>query len=180
MANKVIGSIPYSLGLRPVNPGDYESEKKIGATLQERECITLSMLAKHMADHGTPFTHGVIQGVLTDMVSCVIELLKGGYSVSLDGLTKFYLGAKTELVPTVQDFNPATNIKKIIIRSRVASEASSEVNTNVDYEYVMTREEQAAAKKAAKLTLPQAETSDDDDDNQGGGSGSGGGGSVTE
>ncbi len=64
----------------------------------------------------------------------------------------------------------ATNIKKLIVRSRVASEATTEVNTNVDYEYVMTREEQAAAKKAAKATLPQAETSDDDDDdNQGGG-----------
>ena len=157
MANKVIGSIPYSLSLKVVNPGDAESAKKIGATLQERECITLQMLAQHMADHGTPFSKGVIQGVLTDMVECTKELLKAGYSVDLTGLAKFSLRAKSALVDTVQDFNPANDIKKIVIRTSVDKVATAFVNTDVDYEYVMTREEQAAAKKAAKAALPQSE-----------------------
>ena len=182
MANKVIGALPYSLSLKVVNPGDAESEKKIGATLQERECITLSMLAQHMADHGTPFSKGVIQGVLVDMVECTKELLKAGYGVDLTGLAKFSLHASSNLVDTVQDFNPATDIKRINIRASVEKAATAFMNTDVDYEYVMTREEQAAAKKAAKAALPQApEDSDSGDDNtSGGGSGSGGDPGVTE
>jgi len=174
MANKVIGALPYSLSLKVVNPGDAESEKKIGATLQERECITLSMLAQHMADHGTPFSKGVIQGVLVDMVECTKELLKAGYSVDLTGLAKFSLHASSKLVDSVQDFNPQNDIKKIVIRAGVDKAATAFMNTDVDYEYVMTREEQAKAKKAAKAALPQAEATGGDDT---GSSGSGSGGS---
>ena len=173
MANKVIGAIPYSLALRPINPGDAESEKKIFPSLQERETVTLKQLAFHMSEHGTPFSAGTIQGVLTDMVSCTKELLKAGYSVDFEGLSKFYLTCSAEASDTVQDFT-TQKIKRINIRTDVDAEASAFINTDVDYEYVMTREEQAAAKKAAKANLPQEETTDD------GGSGSGSGGSSDD
>ena len=178
MANKVIGSIPYSLALKVVNPNEGEEnlEKKIGASLQERETITLDLLADHMSDHGTPFTKGVIKGVLTDMVSCTLELLKGGYGVDLTGLAKFSLRAQTNLVDTVQDFNAQTDIKKILIRTSIPEAATQFVNTDVDFEYVMTREQQAAAKKAAKAALPQDENSGSGNN---GGNG-GGNGEITE
>ena len=130
-----------------------------------------------MSEHGTPFSAGTIQGVLTDMVNCTKELLKAGYSVDYEGLSKFYLTCSAAASDTVQDFTTA-KIKRINIRTDVDTEASAYVNTDVDYEYVMTREEQAAAKKAAKAQLPQEETSDDGG-NSGGDSGSDGDG-VTE
>ena len=173
MANNVIGSIPYSLGLRLVNPGDAESAKKIAATLQQRETISLQMLAQHMSDHGTPFSKGVIAGVLIDMVNCTVELLKAGYGVNIDGLAKFSLHAKSKMVEYQEDFNPATDIK-LKIRSTVDSAAESEVNTDPDYEYVPNREQQAAAKKAARAALPNDPGTGDDN---GGGTSGGEGGS---
>ena len=182
MANNTIGYLPYSLSLRPVNPGDAESEKKVAATLQSVETIDLDKLAKHMAEHNTPFTQGTIAGVLKDMVGCAVELLRQGYAVELDGLAKFFLSCKSNMVDYVEDFNPANDIKKVVIRTSVDGEALASVNTNIDFIYVMTREEQAAAKKAAKAALPQApEDPDSGDDNTGGGgSGSGGDPGVTE
>ena len=37
--------IDYSLGLRPVNPGDAESEKKVYASAQAREVLDIEDLA---------------------------------------------------------------------------------------------------------------------------------------
>ena len=166
MRNKVIGSIPYSLSLRPVNPGDAESSKKIAATLQSRETIGLRLLAKHMADHATGISEGTIYHVLADMVNCSVELLKSGYSVELDGLAKFYLTCRSEMADTIQEFSTSM-IKGVNIRTSVAEAAKSEVNTDIDFEYAMTREEQAAAKKAAKANLPQEETEGDDNGGSG-------------
>ena len=172
MANKVIGSIPYSLGLRLVNPGDAESEKKIGATLQSRETIGLRMLAKHMSDHNTVYSEGTLYGVLTDMVACTIELLRAGYSVDLEGLSKFHLTCQNTLADNIDEFNPQSNIKKVNVRASIDAEAQAQFAVStLDFEYAMTREEQAAAKKAAKANLPQAPESGD---NTGGSSGSGG------
>ncbi len=179
MANKVIGSIPYSLSLRPVNPGDAESEKKIAAILQSRETIGLKMLARHMSDHNTVYSEGTLYGVLTDMVACTVELLRAGYSVDLEGLSKFHLTAQSDLADNIDEFNPQSNIKRVNVRATIDKEAQAQFAVStLDFEYAMTREEQAAAKKAAKATLPQAESTSSSD-NQGGG-GQGGGSSVTE
>ena len=43
-------------------------------------------LAKHMANHNTPYSEGLIKGVLTDMISCTKELILDGKNVKLDDL----------------------------------------------------------------------------------------------
>jgi hypothetical protein len=65
------------------------------------------------------------------------------------------------------------------VRSVIDKDAQTQFAVStLDFEYAMTREEQAAAKKAAKANLPQAP---EDDNNTGGGSGgSGGDPGVTE
>ena len=89
---------------------------------QERETISLAGLIKHMADHNSIYGEDVIEGVLTKMRGCVIELLSQGNSVKLDGLGTF--------TPTVQatkngiskadilagKWNASTYIKGIHIR----------------------------------------------------------------
>ena len=162
MANKTIGHIPYSLSTRKANPMDEQSAERIYAQLQSRETVTLALLSEHMAEHNTPFSAGTILGVLRDLVSCTVELLRQGYAVKLDGLCTLLLGCKSKGAETVQAFNPATDITKININTLVDKTATAAVNTDIDYEYAMTREEQAAAKKAAKLTLPQKEEESDD------------------
>ena len=50
------------------------------------ETFDLAKLAEHMSKHNSPYSSGVIKGVLTDMVDCIKELLLDGKNVKLDDL----------------------------------------------------------------------------------------------
>ena len=158
MANNVIGSIPYSLGKAPLTPGDPESEMGIRAIAQVRETIDLRTLAKHIREHGSSFSVGTLYGVLADMVACTVELLRSGYSVDFDGLGRFYNSLQSKVLELKEgddasNVYTASNIEHVNIRCAISDEAEAALNTDTEFEYVMTRKEQAAAKKAAKQAL---------------------------
>ena len=56
------------------------------------ETFNAEALAKHMANHNTPYSAGVIKGVLADMISCIKELILDGKNVKLDALAIFSVG----------------------------------------------------------------------------------------
>ena len=145
--------MPYSLALRPSVPGDKTSEKKIYGQIQQRETVGLRTLATHIRDHGSSFSVGTLQGVLSDMVDCTRELLKQGYSVDFEGLMRLYVTANSQGVDKVDDFHPDVHFTHINLRGDVDDDVQDFLNSNPEYEYVMTRDEQAAAKKAAKAAL---------------------------
>jgi hypothetical protein len=153
MATKTIGCLPYSLALRLSIPGDKTSEKKIYGLIQQRETVGLKTLAIHISEHGSSFSVGTLQGVLSDMVDCTRELLKQGYSVDFEGLMRLYITANSKGVDKVEDFNPAVHFTHINLRGDVDDDVQDFLNNNPEFEYVMTREEQATAKKAAKAAL---------------------------
>lgn len=172
MANTNLGHVNYSLSMKPTKPGDADSPKKIYASIQSDETVSLSSLAQHMSEHNTPFSAGTILGVLRDFVSCVTELLRQGYSITIDDLAKIYLTATCKPSDTVQEFNPAQDITRLNVRFSPSDTVLAKVNTDIDWNFVMTREQQAEAKKQAKLNLPQSEGSTNSgSDNQGGNSG---------
>lgn len=45
---------------------------------------------KHMTEHGTMFDRATIEGVMTTMQGCLIELLSQGVAVKLTGIGTFY------------------------------------------------------------------------------------------
>ena len=53
-------------------------------------------LAEHMSNHNSPYSKGVIKGLLTDMISCIKELLLEGKNVKVDDLAIFSLGIKNK------------------------------------------------------------------------------------
>ena len=55
----------------------------------EKETISLRGLTNHMAEHNSIYGRDVIEGVLTKMKGCVIELLSQGNPVKIDGLGTF-------------------------------------------------------------------------------------------
>lgn len=59
------------------------------------ETLNIEALAKHMSDHNTPFSPGVIRGVLTDMVACIKELILDGKNVKLDDLAHLLVRHRT-------------------------------------------------------------------------------------
>ena len=80
--------------------------------------LTLEDLARHMADHNTPFSEGVIKGILTDMVNCIRELVLEGKAVKIPNLAIFSIGLKSTGAPTVKDFTAVKNITAFRLRSR--------------------------------------------------------------
>ena len=118
MANRIIGAIPYSLGLRLKNPSEKDSEKEIVAFRQERETIDLALLAKHIKEHGSSFSKGTIYGVLQDAVECIVECLQGGYGVLLNGLGKFGISLRCSGADMDEEFS-AANITGVRVTFRV-------------------------------------------------------------
>ena len=56
---------------------------------QEKETISLRGLCDHMAEHNSIYGRDVIEGVLTKMSGCIVELLSQGNPVKIDGLGIF-------------------------------------------------------------------------------------------
>ena len=90
----------------------------------EKQTISLRGLCKHMSEHNSIYGRDVIEGVLTKMAGCIIELVSQGNPVKIDGLGTF--------VPTVEStkngisredliagkWNASTYVKAIHIRFR--------------------------------------------------------------
>ena len=87
------------------------------------ETITLDGLAEHMSSHNTPYSKGAIKGMLTDMVSCIKELLLEGKNLKIADLAIFSLGIKNNGGATSEDaFSIVRNIKGVKLRARATGE----------------------------------------------------------
>lgn len=98
------------------------------AVVTETKGIT--ELAAHMASHGSPYSKGTIQGVITDMVSCIRELALSGVATKLDNLAIFSLGIVTSHAEAGK-FNVKDNVKRYKLRARATGEFSSSELKNV-------------------------------------------------
>ena len=78
----------------------------------------LDGLADHMASHNCGFSKGQIQGILTDMVSCIRELVLDGKSVKITDLGIFYPSLRTKPADTVAAFNVKENIASVRVGCR--------------------------------------------------------------
>ena len=60
-----------------------------------KQTFDVPMLAKHMAEHNTPFSEGTIRGILTDMVKCIRHLTLDGNAVKIENLALFKASVKS-------------------------------------------------------------------------------------
>lgn len=131
------------------------------------ETFDLDMLAEHMSNHNSPYSKGVIKGLLTDMVSCIKELLLEGKNVKIDDLAIFSLGIKNRLAADSEEaFTVAKNIEGVKLKARATGELMSK-SLNLD----------ATLKKATVINGKV--TSASEDASTGGDSGTSGSGSGT-
>lgn len=82
------------------------------------ETYDTEMLAKHMSTHNTPYSPGVIHGVLKDMIACIKELLLDGKNVKLDDLAIFSVGIRSKGAASVAAFNVAEYVSGLKLRAR--------------------------------------------------------------
>lgn len=90
------------------------------------ETFDIEKLAKHMSNHNTPYSSGVIKGVLADMVSCTKELILDGKNVKLDDLAIFSVGIVSDHgAASAQEFKVADHVKGLKLRARATGELSN-------------------------------------------------------
>ena len=119
------------------------------------ETVNLEGLSEHMSSHNSPFSKGVIKGLLTDMVNCIKELLLEGKNVKIDDLAIFSIGIKNAKggADSEEDFTVSKNVQSVKLRSRATGILVAK-SLNLS----------ASLKRATALTTSQSPTSGDDTD----------------
>jgi len=102
------------------NKNQYSSAygKWFGRTVTLGKTVSLEDLAEHMSQHNTPYSEGVIKGVLSDMVNCIRELVLEGKSVKIPNLCIFSLGIKTKGAAKADEFTAAANVESAYLKAR--------------------------------------------------------------
>lgn len=125
--------------------------------------IGVTELAKHMAEHNTPYSEGVIKGILTDAVKCMRELMLLGQPIKLDNLAIFSAQVSSTGAKTVEDYD----LKKNITCVRMLAQSTGTVRkAELTKEGFLEYSDLAQAIRDGKAELPMG---DEDGD---GGSGS--------
>ena len=117
-----------------------------GRAVTMGKTVSLEDLAEHMAQHNTPYSEGIIKGVLTDMVNCIRELVLEGKAVKIPNLCIFSAGIKTSGASSADEFSAANNVRSAYLKARSTGR--------------FTREE--VTKKASIRELPEYSTGADD------------------
>lgn len=89
------------------------------------ETYDLDRLSEHMSDHNSPYSAGMIKGVLTDMVVCIKELLLDGKSVKIDDLAIFSVGLRGTSVDDPAAYSVAENVTGLRLRARATGSLST-------------------------------------------------------
>ena len=92
---------------------------KIYARAKNNKPIDIDGLAKHIAQHGSPYTKDVIIGVLSKIAGCIRELVLDGYPVKIADLCIF-----TPAVTTV----PADDVEAFSLNKRTKDDPESTGN----------------------------------------------------
>lgn len=165
--------VQYSIGLMQ-NPLHENDPKKAYANLQLTGIVGTRELAQHIIEHGSTFSRGTIEGIISDLGVCVREFILQGYKVLLGTIGSLEPEIKSLGALTVADFTEE-NIVDYYVNFRPSNDLLN-LRSDVQLEQTTTRAAQRAALKAQKAGLTSADWSEqdnDDSDDDGEGSGNG-------
>ena len=82
-----------------------ESEQagKLYARVSYKQTLGVTDMARHMAEHNTAFSEGLITGILIDFVRCVREQVLNGNTVKIDNLAIFKATVEANALDTLYD-----------------------------------------------------------------------------
>jgi len=95
-----------------------------GTVRHEEPMMVLDDLSKHMSEHNSPYSKGLIKGILTDMVSCIKEMVLVGRKVKIDDLAIFSLKVKSRGEKDPKQWTVAKDITNVHLSSRATGEFS--------------------------------------------------------
>ena len=111
------GILKYKMVTR-INPQNKSEQPKWYAKAVQDRTIDFEDLVTHMSEHNSPYSRGVIHGVLTDMLDCVKELVLDGKSVRLGDLGLFSVGLKTSGAKSRDRWTVATHVQGVTLNVR--------------------------------------------------------------
>ena len=111
------GILKYKMVPRRHPQNKNEQPKWYAKAVQDRT-IDFEDLVTHMSEHNSPYSRGVIHGVLTDMLDCVKELVLDGKSVRLGDLGLFSVGLKTTGAKVREKWSVAANVLGVTLNVR--------------------------------------------------------------
>jgi predicted histone-like DNA-binding protein len=122
----------------------YQNQNKSNTTTYKKwyaypvveQTLSLTELAEHMSEHNTAYSSGIIAGIMTDMVSCIKELVLNGKHVKIDNLAIFYPSIENAKGCSDQaDYKVSEYVKAVHLSTR-ATGAFSKSQLNLDKELV--------------------------------------------
>lgn len=98
--------------------GEYVEQTKWYGRAAADGTVEFEDFVTHMSEHNSPYSRGVIHGVLTDMLDCLKEMVLDGRSVRFGDLGLFSIGMKSEPADTRDDWS-AAKVKgvRLIVRN---------------------------------------------------------------
>lgn len=149
-------AIPYSLALRLAKPGFPEKGNKTYPVAQYYQLLDLGKMAAHMAGHASKYSKGDIMAVTTELTSCIREQLLLGNKIQLGDLGAFSVTLISKGEDNAESFSTSL-IQKVKVHWEPSAEFTDLLN-DCEFEFVGTREAQAAARKAEKERLNEEAT----------------------
>ena len=129
------------------NPIHPEKDSLAYAKAQVNEVLSFRKFVQHIADHGG-YTRGKVKGVLSDMCTCLVEMLLEGKKVQLDELGDFWISLSSEGAKSCEEFS-SDNIKAVNIIFTPGVDFEN-LLSKAEFETVASRSAQAATLKAEK------------------------------
>ena len=145
--------INYSIAIMSAKPGTKKQDfaqvgTKAYGVSQVTEVLDIDAFAEHMANHNSPFSKGMIAGVLTDATKCLREMMLEGKKVKLGDFGAFYVELETEGARTTNEFS-TQNIKKVNVRY-CPGEKVKNLRDDATFQLVPNRTAQADAIEVIK------------------------------
>lgn len=139
--------IPYSITMLG-NPTDESAPKKAYAKAQCSEVMSFEKFVRHIADHNGVYTRGTVQGVISDMCECLVEMILEGKKVQLGALGNFWLSLSSKGADSADAFT-AANIQAVNIIFTPGDDFENLIG-RAEFTPVASRIAQAATLKAEK------------------------------
>ena len=165
---------------RNVKVGSVSEGRYFGRILQT-ETLNTAKLAMHIAEHGSPYTRDIVEGVLRKAESCILELILDSKKIKIDGLGTFYITGENQKHGTISiaKFNPKTSFKGLHIRflpdqATEANLSSRSVLNQASFIWAEDLKREKAEERPENSLTPDPSPQGEGSENQGGGSGNSG------
>ena len=152
--------IQYSVAMQQ-NPMNENDPKKAYAKLQLTGIVDIEELAEHINHHNSVFSKGTIVGILTELSTCLRELILQGYKVSLGAIGKFAPTISSKGAQTAKEFS-SENITAMDVNFTPGACFDSLLR-DAEFEKTTSRKVQAAALAAVNEGATSANWSDEEE-----------------